>query len=580
MNDSEQAKSRMPWVLATLFATGAFFIGIIGIGWGTPSMERNALYFSVSPNLPAIPPEIVEQSWKHFPEFGWLEENKNPDNLQGAIKRSLFNPVRSYHPDEYVILKTLANMHPARLDFDPKFYAWPSFLTYLVGIALKLASLTGLVHLTTDLQNYFRHPEEIARMYVVGRAVVALFGAAAVVLIYLAGRKTGGEVCGVIAAAALSASPAFVINAHYMTADLPMLCFAVATILLCLGLAERPSRGLYVAAGLCAGLCAGMKYTGAAVLFPLLYTHGTAWFRGRGARHGWLLLALLAAAAAFCIVNPFHVLRLPKVLQILSWESEYVQGQEAQTPRLLIPLAALRCGLGGIVPVVAILGAVRFISARERPDLIAASGIVIYLATARVSSPFLRHYLILVPFVILLAARCVAEAGRWFCSSRGRSRAVVLGALLLIAPGLPTSVRALSLFASENVRTEGGRRVVEYVPKGAKVAVVSEPWQFDSLPMDLQRYRIVVTGYDAEKVLAERPDWFVGTGLQFQTLYGFEDPTGDMKRFRTEVLENDQIASRVSFPGYSRGFCRRCPQDMRYVCPDILLYKFHWTEGK
>jgi len=580
MSDSEQGRSRTVWLDAAVLAAAALVIGFLGIGWGLPSMDRNAIYFSVGQDLPSVPREIVENSWKHFPEFGWLEKNERPDNLQGKIKRSLFNPVRSYHPDEYVIFKTLANMNPGERDLDPKFYAWPSFFIYLVAAALKLCSLVGLVHLSTDIRHYFEHPGDMARMYVVGRALVVCFGAGTVALMYLVGARLRSRRCGWVAALALLASPAFVINIHYMTADLPMLFLAVLTVLFCLSIVKEPSLRTYLAAGAAAGLCAGMKFIGGVILFTLLYAHVIAWLQRRGTKHRWLLFSLALAAACFCVVNPFHVLHAGKVLEIMALESEFVTQAQTQVSWLAVPFVGLQCGLGWLDPMIGLAGFFRFSLSKRLPDILVASAFVVYLVMARISSPFLRHYLILVPFVILLASLLVVDVTDRLTSPRRRKAALAMGAALLIGSGLWTSVRAQEYFLLRNVRTEGGRWIADHIEKGEKIAVISEPWQFDCPPLDLQRYNVVVTGYDVERTRAERPTWLVGTSLQFQSLYGFEPPTGDMKRFQNEILGNEAVASRLSFPLSRMGFCRRCPQDMRYVWPDVLVYRLQWPETK
>ncbi|NOZ20343.1 MAG: phospholipid carrier-dependent glycosyltransferase [Planctomycetes bacterium] len=580
MSNPDHNQSKWSWLAPLFFAGMALVVGVIGIGWGVPSMERNRLYYSLGQDAPEVPREIVENSWKHFPEFGWLDDNKGPENLQGkeGFKRSLFNPIRSYHPDEYVVFKTLANMNPGRLDFDPKFYAWPSFFIYLVAIVLKLCSVVGLVHLTTDIKHYFQHPGDMARLYLIGRGVVVLFGMGSVAVMYLVGKKLKGARCGFVAAAVLLASPAFVVNTHYMTADLPMMCFALLTILFCLHIADKPSKRWYLLAGASAGLCAGMKYTGAVILFTLVYAHVLAWIRQKGARHKWLGLSLLLAVACFCLMNPFHILRFSKVLRILSWESEYIYQPGAQTSWLLIPGRILLCGLGVAVPFMALAGLLRFALAKRLPDLIVASGFVVYLAMAHVSSPFLRHYLVLVPFVVLLASLLVADVSNRLSSARGRRCVAIIGGLVLLVPCLPTSLGMLSDFASTNVRTRGGRFIAEHFEKGSKVAVIAEPWQFDCPPLDLQKYKLIVTGYNSDRVKNEKPNWFVGTSLQFETLYGFEGPTGDMKRFRDEVLRNEQVAKRLSFVGDGQRRRRPWPQDMRYVRPEVLIYRFDWPE--
>ena len=96
-------------------------LGWRGIHWGLPSQARNRLYFSDGvARVPDLKAADVEKSWQDYPDFVRGAVRK------GKLPRSVFNPIRSYHPDEYVILKSLAAMDPKRLKLFPGFFGWPA----------------------------------------------------------------------------------------------------------------------------------------------------------------------------------------------------------------------------------------------------------------------------------------------------------------------------------------------------------------------------------------------------------------------------------------------------------------------
>ena len=182
---------RLDLLFPTVLVLAALAVGLTGINWGLPSEARNKLYFDDrTPKAPDLSPQVVEKSWKYFPEFSWWPGRRDlPENLSSRTPRSVFNPIRTYHPDEYVVLKSISNMRPGRWDFDPRFFAWPNFFIYLVAVVLKLASLLGLVTLRPDLGFYYEHPDQIARLYLVGRLMVCAFAAGAVVAVYFLGKR-------------------------------------------------------------------------------------------------------------------------------------------------------------------------------------------------------------------------------------------------------------------------------------------------------------------------------------------------------------------------------------------------------
>jgi len=103
---------------AGVLAIGAF-CGLVvwGLAWGVPGDKRSELEGTTeaAKNLDA---ELLRRSWQTWGSRG----RRSP--LAESFPRHLFNPLRSYHPDEYQVFKSLATMSPGRLDFDPKNYIY------------------------------------------------------------------------------------------------------------------------------------------------------------------------------------------------------------------------------------------------------------------------------------------------------------------------------------------------------------------------------------------------------------------------------------------------------------------------
>ena len=111
---------------------GLFFITIIviclevlGIQWGIPKDAYRRFYYkdgNVPVDINSITEEYVKKSW----------EKSRLSLEEGKIPRSVFNILRSFHPDEHNILKSISNMNPHSMDFNPHFFEYPSFFIYFI----------------------------------------------------------------------------------------------------------------------------------------------------------------------------------------------------------------------------------------------------------------------------------------------------------------------------------------------------------------------------------------------------------------------------------------------------------------
>ena len=61
-----------------------------------------------------------------------------------------------YHPDEPGILYAISNMDPAKLDFNPNWFVYPTFYIYLVALSLGVSALIGVVSLSPELSFYLQ----------------------------------------------------------------------------------------------------------------------------------------------------------------------------------------------------------------------------------------------------------------------------------------------------------------------------------------------------------------------------------------------------------------------------------------
>jgi len=208
----------LPWPVSAAGVLAAVVLLILlvapGLRWGLPSEERNRLTLGEDRSAwraPQIPPGERESPWEAYPDFV-----RGGAKRTGSQARSAFNPLRSYHPDEYVFFKSLSGMRPGQLKFFSGFFGWPALQIYLVAAALEVSSWFGLATVVRDMDFYFRNPEAMARLYEIGRVMTLIFAVGCVIVMWKAGSRLFGAEGGVAAALLLAITPLFVMNARFL----------------------------------------------------------------------------------------------------------------------------------------------------------------------------------------------------------------------------------------------------------------------------------------------------------------------------------------------------------------------------
>ncbi|MBV9175371.1 MAG: glycosyltransferase family 39 protein, partial [Chloroflexi bacterium] len=175
-----------------------------------------------------------------------------------------------FHPDEPTsINEATALLHGGQ---DALTFANPPLYKYmLVAVFAVLGPVTQL---------------DRSSLFVIARAVSALFGALTILPTYAIGRMVRDRQTGLVAAVLASATLLQVRESHFGVNDaLATFCSTLALAAI-VRIACRGSRRDYVLAGAGVGLAFAAKYQCAAVLIPLLLAHASNHWRARtAARH-------------------------------------------------------------------------------------------------------------------------------------------------------------------------------------------------------------------------------------------------------------------------------------------------------
>jgi len=337
-----------------------------------------------------------------------LPQRLHYDEVQNTFRGELFQR----HPD---------NVKPAS-------YAYPSTLYYLVALSATARSTYDGIR----GEPFVREQSS----YSFNRALMALLGVVAVLLVFLLATEAGfGEAGGVLAALAAAASPLLVDYAHFTTPESPLLLFSVLAAWYCL-IALNSTDPRWAPAAAAVGMAIGSKYNAAPVALVLL--GAVLLHPNRPARRQYLVRAALIMLAALIICAPYVLLDsrnfiLGALKEMRHYSIEGHAGYEGQAglPNLLFQIRFL-CREGfGLAPILlTALGVVGGLCCRRRATLLLAlTPLLTFLAASTVRVTFDRIMLPAIPFLAALGGASLL----FFGAAPERLRSSRLLAALLVA---------------------------------------------------------------------------------------------------------------------------------------------------
>ncbi len=361
--------------------------------------------------------------------------------------------------------------------------------SYNPGYFVNPPAYTYLLHAVFDLRWGSREAVGNAlavdrtSVFELARIVSAVLGTAAVGLLLWAGRLLLGAGAALIAGALLAVAFLPVHYSHLALNDVPTLA-PVCLTLLGVAIIHR-DRGLHghAIAGVGLGLACATKYTaGILVLTIVAATVLAPRYRVSG-----LLVAGLAALAAFVIANPYAVLDSSAFRDGLSHQSE-ASGDGggklglSTDSGIVYYLGTATWGLGWLPLLAALGGAITLSIRNPRLAAILVPAPLVFLVFMGIQDRFFARWLLPVyPLLCLLSASgAMALAGLF--KTRARLAAGALG-VLLCAQGLVFSVHNDLVLARDDTRQLARDWMVDNVPIRSKVVIepfVPAAWAADA----------------------------------------------------------------------------------------------------
>jgi 4-amino-4-deoxy-L-arabinose transferase-like glycosyltransferase len=377
--------------------------------------------------------------------------------------------------DEPEIVERAFNMMRSG-SLHPHFFDYPGLTLYLqlvVSIARFIAGAIGG-------EWYSLGQAPASSFYLWGRVVIALIGAATVLIVYHIGMRWGAR-HALLAAGLMAVLPLHVRYSHFVLTDTPLTFFVALTFLLSLIAHERATLGSFAAAGVAAGLAAATKYNGGiALVMPVIACWMT--YPLATGRVKTIFAIIAASAVAFFVCAPYTVLDLPAFLDSFArlahqyraavigeslWTLyfKYLVRHAFGWPAMLLAFGGL--GLG-VVRLVRGPGRVRWMLAVVFP-------LIYYLMLTTQKIVFARYLLPLTPAVCLLAATGVVSGVsllRRYEIPRAPRTALIAG--LTIAALLPPTLMSVGSdreMARSSTIDQAYSWILQNIPAGASIVL-------------------------------------------------------------------------------------------------------------
>jgi len=491
----------------------------------------------------------------------------------------------SYHPDE--IFQLQPALFFAAGDWNPHFFNYGTLYIYLVGIP---AVVLGV------LPDAAQFPAGLAPLYLLGRIITALLGAGTILLLYLAVRPEHLS-CARMSALLLAICPLHVVNSYYATVDVPATFFITLAFLLALRGSQRPTVRTGTLAGLAVGCAAATKYNAGLFVIPALLAPRLA--RPRKWCWRWCLGVAGGAIIGFIIGCPFFW--TPEFRRGLLFELRHAQAGgtlafvgtgSGWTYHLL---HGLPVGLGYALLMAVLLGVVAAARGESRVTRVSLLWVVLYLVVIGFSRErFIRYLVPLAPFVCVLAAAVLVwleelPKGRFVRAAVSSLPSVVLMLTFFYMVG------EVTVFCVDP-RDEAWERIAPRVTvskQHPRVGVTQAVWFFhppvspyNAGPLFQALFRkwneesgerVVITGWNAEKLKEERPEYFFLSDLESRDLLrlrrpdalGFVAALDALYEKREEFFQDAFWPWRTSWLAPPRGWA---PPDWLYPSPVITMY--------
>jgi len=428
---------------------------------------------------------------------------------------------------------------------------------WFFGLFLGIAYLIGYVKLTHKLLFFYLHPEEMAKFYITGRMVSVVFAVLTVFFVFLITKKLYGKKKGLISALSLGITPFFVINSHYIATDITEIFFIVLAFFISLKILESNANKWYILGGVFAGLAGSAKYTGILVITLIPLSHFLKeGFKWKGLFCKKVILSYFFALFSFTITSFYCFISYKEAIACIKG----VKGGGDIFSGMLYYLRALYNGMGWPLLFFSLLGLFVGFYKREKQDVVMIFWIIFSFLFFSICSKRLdRYILVITPFLSIFVGRALDVGFNKYLKN------MVL-CLVLLSTFLFT-LSYIRIFKEENIRTKAGKWILANIPKGAKIGLGGDHYQFETPPINKYKYNLCITKNIAE-IKKQNPQYIITNEIEyrFQTIQLLDDIKNSGFEIEKEFSNPPRFLNILPF--------NKTPsEDYLYLYPKILIFK-------
>jgi len=340
---------------------------------------------------------------------------------------------------------------------DPNFANWPHLYMYVS--AAWLVILKPIFPVLGP-----------AAPYLGVRLLSAAIGTATVVAVYRFGRRSYGEITGLVAAIALAVAFLAVRDSHFATVDTPLTFACMLGISAAYRLAEADTGRRRLLAGVLLGIAASIKYNGAVVFASLAAAESLCFRVPRRALIGLVTVGFIGAAV-FSITSPFLLIDFSSFSAGIGYLFNHLAAaHHPEIGYIRIPERALWYGLDPPLFLLGLGGVAYAVIRRSRADWILVAFVIAYYGIIGSGhTVFVRYADPLIPPLVILGARALVSA----CERLARPRLFLAAAIAIVmVPAVSHDLAYDQLIRQTDTRTQAFDWLRIHVPAHDRVAAL------------------------------------------------------------------------------------------------------------
>lgn len=560
--------SRLILPLIVLALIGAFKIHFSNLGWGTPNKERTLAVLGSEKELKEHLPKMLELRQSYYKSLEKMVDPNEPfkENYQRAYLRhnqtppfaeipkdSVLDQMRAYlvgvmNSDEQNTLVAINQLRSLlKPNFTPEFatfYYGGSYL-FLSGAFLATAGVFNWIHLTSEIEYYFFHPEEIQKMYKMVRFVGPLFLLLSAIFLFFLLKNRFAMPLAFLGVVFYLYQPGWIFYGHSAKPHVYAAGLLAIGLFWCSQILEKPKPIHYIFASLFLGLCAGSLIVNITAVVILILAEAIRlewrWREIIVSRFLWLGLAV--SAFVFFLTN-FHFFLYFKSFSrlVMAWEefgTGYGHLELGKIPSYLYDIGTIQ--IHWLCLPILVLGIVLAFKKKNKFGLLIGLSWLILFLQDLITTRHLGSNLRTLPFYAIFFGLAINEL------SQSKQRVIsYLGvgfATLGLAFGVGQSCFYSSLFNKPMNIDKASVWIQNNIPKEASIGISNGQFSPGSFPaMRFLDYALIAfpttEGFNWQE--ARLPNYLISTNDRHASVI--------------QQFLNDNYAQTVSWPKKDRFF--------------------------